>query len=333
MPIPYERPPLNIERYTIDGTGVFVLTEDQRKAVALEMTIEMVLLEEPVRYLNFRYPEPQSFWGYVQLMHRDFVASTVQLEYRRQVLISEDRWPLEHYHQLRCMVSRWGDSVYRAVTEVQVGQGLAQEDAEVKILNNRSDLETNRLVPVIPVTSIWYELEPRYGGLLTIRSQGAATQCDDFAPIVIQAPPTAPAKGDSRPDAPGGGGQQPVTPPPPGRSSDPLSDSPAPPPDQPGGPPSPSPVPDAPAGYIMTVRIQDRRLFGSECRDGAIREEFANFVGSQGPGSVVNLPDSPGAYNFKIVDASGTPRLSLFSGSESEPCRSEILSIVQEPYY
>jgi len=331
--VAYIAPEEQKETYTLTGTGSHTLTEAQRSARSLTVLAEKVLLSPPPQYFNFIYPEPRSFWGYCQWVYRDYVSETLQLEYRRQVLLSSDWVEGERNRQLLCLIGISQELAYLRLLDLMGIGGVPQEDRAVLFENWKDETAIQFLNQVRPETALWYEVTPGYGLQVTIIWRPHWGACLPLEPPVFLPPPRGTSKDEQRP-APGGGGQQPVTPPPMGRRDDPLSDSPAPPPDSTDGPPSPQPgpPPPPPGNYFMTVRIQDRRYVGNVCTDRPIREDYTNFNQGNGPGTVENRPEQPGTYNWVVVDRNGVVVKGLISGPTSDPCISEIASVSQFQY-
>jgi hypothetical protein len=249
--VAYVTPVEEKETYTLTGTGSHTLTEAQRSARSLTVLAEKVLLSPPPQYFNFIYPEPQSFWGYVQWVYRDYVNETRQLEYRRQVLLASDWVEGERNRQLLCLIGISQELAYLRLLDLMGIGGVPQEDRAVSYENWKTETDVQFLNQVRPETALWYEVTPGYGLQITIIWRPHWEACKPMEPPVFLPPPRGTTKDEQRPNN-GGGGQQPIEPPPPGRRDDPLSDSPAPPPDTTGGPPSP--VPGLPP-FTGTVRV------------------------------------------------------------------------------
>lgn len=237
----YVVPPEQKETYTLTGAGTFTLTESQRSARSLTVLSELVLLSPPPRYFNFIYPEPQSFWGYVSWMLRDYVLNTTQLEYRRQVLLVSDYVEGERNRQLLCLLGVSQELAYLRLLDLMGFSGVPAEDRAVLYENWKTETDVKFLAQVRPETALWYEIVPGFALQLTIIWIPHWEACKPGQVPVFLPPPRGTNKDEQRPSD-GGGGQQPVSPPPPGRTSDPLSDSPAPPPGNSTGPSSPVPV-------------------------------------------------------------------------------------------
>lgn len=256
MPITYQPPAEKIESFTVSGAGTYVLTEEQRSSRRLSILVELVRTEAgPPFYYDFRVPEPRTFWGNVQTVSRDYIRGTIPLQFRRHVIHEFDNHLVEQLHQLRCITTVFGFDITENLLQARQQLGLAQADAQVWYENLLTDVSNPTLRPVDPVTAIWYEILPLMFAQVTVIWQGYAVQCNDDGLIAFQSPPRATAKDEQRP-APGGGGFQPAVPLPDGRKTDPLSDSPAPPPDSPSGPPSPVPgLPPPPPPASVRVRV------------------------------------------------------------------------------
>jgi len=253
MPITYQPPAEKIETFTVSGTGTYVLTEEQRSSRRLSILVELVRAESgPPFYYDFRVPEPRTFWGNVQTVSRDYIRGTMPLQFRRHVIHEFDNHLVEQLHQLRCLVTALGLDITENLLQARRQLGLAQADAQVWYENLIDDIANPTLRPVEPITALWYEIMPLMFAQVTVIWQGYAVQCNDGGFIAFQPPPRATAKDEQRP-APSGGGSQPAIPLPDGRKTDPLSDSPAPPPTSPSGPPSPVPGPPPFTGRARVV--------------------------------------------------------------------------------
>jgi hypothetical protein len=210
------------------------------------VTIEKVKSNATHEYYNFRPPEPRGFWGYIQLVQRDFIAQEIQLEYRRHRLLSWDRAEIQYLIELRCLVKAIGklsicgmDAILALVAKPQATSPVDPVPTieeclpDWVIARDRFDQ-----IPREAITGIWYSFEPGFEGFITLTYQDYAKPCDAETGSQSQPQPAAnaPGAGESGPNSGGGGGQRPAPAPPPERSSDPLSDNPAPPADSPGGP-------------------------------------------------------------------------------------------------
>lgn len=249
---PVPSPPEQKESFALDGAGVLLLTEEQRQAKTLSISVEKVALGPRVEYYNFRTPEPQGFWGYIQLVRRDFVEETIQLEYRRQLIYSWHQPVLDPVEQLRCLVKDSTLLLFDNLTPLLLSAGgdaqqIGQDRANYLLRNGQP-----RLIPVAPVTGIYYEIEPDRAALVTLIWRGYSLPCEQPSPPQVQESPRSPGKDESGPGGNDGGGTRPVEPPPPDRSSDPDSDNAAPPP---GEPPTPTPEPEVPPPFTGWVRV------------------------------------------------------------------------------
>ncbi len=261
---PIQEPPEQKEAFTVDGTGTLLLTIEQRRARRLSVSIEKIKNTQLIPYYNFRIPEPSSFWGYLQLVQRDFVKETQILNFRRQTILSIDNAQLEPIEQLRCLIKDSTLLLFDNLTKIGIAQGLDPVPFGLDRANYLLSNGQPRLIPATPETAIYYEIDPGYLGLISIIWQDYASPCANPAGTQTLSSPRSPGGGESGNNGGGGGGTRPATPPPPNRSADPDSDSPAPPPDAPGGPPSPlpdAPPPLPPGTYIVTyVIVQCRAL-------------------------------------------------------------------------
>jgi hypothetical protein len=266
VPITYQPPTEKTESFTVSGTGTYTLTEEQRSSRRLSVLVELVRTEAgPPFYYDFRVPEPRTFWGNIQKVSRDYVRGTIPLQFRRHVIHEFDNHLVEQLHQLRCITTVFGFDITENVLAARRQLGLAPADSQVWYENLLADVSNPTLRPVDPVTAIWYEILPLMFAQITVIWQGYAVQCNDDGLIAFQPPPRGTARDEQRPDGGGGGGNQPAVPLPPGRRSDPLSDSPAPPPTGPSGPPSPAPAQpenlEPPrrvrVSYILPIRPSD----------------------------------------------------------------------------
>lgn len=255
------------EQFRLSGTGALTLTEAQRRAKSLTVVIEKVKQGSAPEYYNFRPPEPRSFWGYIQLVQRDFIVQETQLEYRRHRLIHWDRVDLQYLIELRCLIKALGALMICGFNTVlaETNDGIPVDPDEFgpnvddclpdwQIARDRSDQ-----IQEDSITAIWYSFEPGFSGYITLTMQDYAKPCDDGTGGGSQAQPeaNAPAAGESGPNSVDGGGQRPGSAPPVNRSSDPTADIPSPPTDVPGGPPSP-----VGGGARVRVRVQGQVING-----------------------------------------------------------------------
>lgn len=254
---PVQLPAPVSERFLVSGLGAITLTEAQRGARSLSVTIEKVRPTNPAgvgqvisSYFNQKWPEPQSHWGYFQLMRRDFVSSGGALSYRREVIFERDNWTAEILARLRCYLEKDHDfgavsteTILGSLAEPGLGGGTPNID-ELKAVWEAT-LES-QLFPTHPETAIWYQLADEWKAQVTLTHQPYATlNCG----IEAQALPPAkvPGAGES-----GSDGQREDIPVPPGRRTDPLADNPSPSPDSMGSPPIPEQVPPPPPGATST---------------------------------------------------------------------------------
>jgi hypothetical protein len=301
--VTYVAPAEQKETYTLTGTGTHTLTEAQRSARVLTVLAEKILLSPPPQYFNFIYPEPQSFWGYCQWVYRDYISETLQLEYRRQVLLSSDWVEGERNRQLLCLIGVSQELAYLRLLDLMGIGGVPQEDRAVLYENWKNETAIQFLNQVRPETALWYEVTPGYGLQVTIIWRPHWEACLPLDPPVFLPPPRGTSKDEQRP-APGGGGQQPVTPPPMGRRDDPLSDSPAPPPDSPSGPPGPSPViPPQPGNY--RVNYQNRICVLNSFTGVRSMQVTSSFAVGPGP-ATLEVNDSGGSRAFRIRFTNGS---------------------------
>lgn len=332
---PITPPPEKTESFLLDETGLYLFTNEQRRSRRLSIVVEKVALGPRVEYHNYSTPEPKAFWGYIQIVRRDSIVRTIPLEYRRQILYSWDAYELEPIEQLRCLVKDSTLLLFDTVVPLLLAAGgdaeqIGQDRANYILRNGQP-----RLIPEVPDTGIYYEIVNNRGARITLIWQDYLAPCENPAGKQFLQPPRATEKDESGPGGDGGGGTRPSEPPPEDRSSDPNSDNSAPPSDDDGEPPIPTPEEPGPEpiGYFMTVTVRRRQQFGPDCRDQGLQEVYANFVGAAGPGTVVNEPEFPGTVNWKIKDAAGNVRTSIFSGAIGDTCQDEIVSVVQEPYF
>lgn len=251
------------ESFLLEGTGVFLLTEEQRRSRRLSVVAEKIALGGRVEYHNYSTPEPKCFWGYVQWVQRDFVVRTVPLEYRRQVLYSWDSYELEPVEQLRCLVKDSTLLLFDNIATILLAGGadaeqIGQDRANFVLRNGQP-----RLVPTIPETGLYHEVIADRGLKITLIWQDYLAPCENPAGSQYLQPPRAPERGESGDGAGGGGGTRPVEPPPEDRTEDQGSDNSAPPADGAGPPPLPTPEEPPPppqrvrVTYILRTRPSD----------------------------------------------------------------------------
>jgi hypothetical protein len=327
-------PPAQSEKFTISGTGIYTLTQQQRNSRQLSFQVEKVKNSSRNFYFNFRIPEPSSFWGYMQTVSFDTVIDTFELQFRRQSIIRWDAYELEPIEQLRCLIKESTLLIFDTATNFYIANGADPVPLGQDRANYLLNVGQPRLIPTIPITGIYYEIDGNFLGQVTTIWQDYAAPCANPAGNQILPPPRGPGAGESGNNGGGGGGTRPTLPPPPNRTSDPDSDSPAPPPDSPDGPPSPTPAPTTPppGNYFMTVAVNDGGdAPGGGCRSNR-REVYYNFAANDGPGTVANLPTQPDTYNFIILDRFGNPKLGVISGPSNVPCPASIISVDQFQY-
>lgn len=236
---PIEYPSKGRQTFTIKGEGSFTLTEEQRGARSLLITVEKIKTGFIYDYFNFSTPEPNTHWGYLQLMARDFVIETQQLEYRRQVVKFWDNINLDPIEQLRCLVRKTARFMFELGLEISPIE--VPENATEVILWElfAESVEHPRIIPTQLMTSIWYKIDIGRSAFVTIDWQGYALTNCEFTGDRVAPSGEAPRKGESGPGSgAGGGGTRPKNGPPPGQNGDPSSDSPGPSPGI-GVPPSP----------------------------------------------------------------------------------------------
>lgn len=242
MSLTYNPPEEFKETYTCTGTGTITLTQEQRKARRISVLVEKIKLEPKIEYFNYRLPEPEAFWGYLQLVQRDYIEKTHQLQYRREVIVSRDDYPQEWYRQIMCYVSQTQFLAHNRLLDLMLRAGFTPAEVNQFAVAWVQETRFDTVLPILPTTAIWYEVEPGFAAQITVIWQDSAQYCGGDQTFKFLPPPRGTKADEQRPND-GGGGQQPVSPPPADRASDPLSDSPAPPPEAPGGPPSPTPGP------------------------------------------------------------------------------------------
>lgn len=327
---PVPSPPEQKESFALDGSGVLLLTDEQRQAKTLSISVEKVALEPRVEYFNFRTPEPQGFWGYLQLVRRDFIEETIQLEYRRQLIYSWHQPVLDPIEQLRCLVKDSTLLLFDSLTPLLLAAGgdaqqIGQDRANYLLRNGQP-----RLIPVAPVTGIYYEIEPDRAALVTLIWRGYSLPCEQPLPPQIQESPRAPGKDESGPGGNDGGGTRPVEPPPPERSSDPDSDNSAPPPGEP-----PIPTPDEPIGppprgaYRVTLDVEGWQSSSAPCVPVAGGPQRFVYEVNPGPALVEKTFPPAGGYVWKIFDADANFVANITGSSSRADCESEVTVVSQ----
>lgn len=261
---PLTFPPSTVERFLISGRGSLVLTEAQRGARALTITVEKVRPAPAVgtpaqipAYFNNRYPEPQGHWGYLQLLRRDWVESERQLQYRRELVYSGDFWEAEQLAQVSCHLQRLSKVMFAGFSRVM--DLCAAPNLPAILLTGMDDVRTEYELktksvptPLHPLTSLWYSIEYGWRAQVTIsHTSYLPLDCGlDYQP---SPPPPVPPKGGSQGSA--DEGERNAPPPPAGRITDPLSDLPSPPSGQTsGGPAVPQQSPPLPTSGNTEVR-------------------------------------------------------------------------------
>ena len=252
-----------IERFTISTTGNLTLTEPQRTAYSFSVFVEKVKFSSRQEYYNFRVPEPETFWGYIQLVNRDFIQQTIQLEYRRQEIINVSNVEFVALQELRCLLGahrKYNRRYFQALL-AQAVEGddtpPSTEDITQAEIDMDSAENTAPPIPTLSTTGIWYEFPPGFGAQITTVRIDYPSICRNANENQPAPPAPAPSAGQSGGDSSGGGGDRSAPPPPIGRRSDPLSDSPAPPPDSPSGPPT-----AVPGQARVSVRITGSAING-----------------------------------------------------------------------
>jgi hypothetical protein len=326
-------PPEQIESYTLDGTGVFLLSTPQRLARRLTVIVEKVKASPVVAYYNFRVPEPQGFWGYLQIVRRDFIESTIQLEYRRQVILSVDNFTLEPIEQIRCLIKESTLFLFDNLTPLLLAAGgdatAIGEDRAEYILNTSQP----RLIPATPATGIYYEIAPGWLAQITLIWQDYAQPCGNPAGNQVIPPPRAPGKDESGDNGSGGGGTRPSTPPPPDRSADPDSDNPAPPPDTGDGPDSPEPEePPPPNGpYQVTLETISFTSGSAPCIEVPGPRPTTTLIVDPGPATVQKIPTPGGGYTWQVFDFNGVSVTTILGSSFTSDCDSIVQITSQIP--
>jgi len=306
---PVVPPQENTESFLLEGAGVFMLTPEQRRARRLSVVVEKVATAPRVEYLNLTTPEPKGFWGYLQLVQRDFITDTIALNYRRQVVITRDNPELEPIEQLRCLVKTSTLTVFDLVATAFLAAGGDAEEIGQRRAEYLLAVGQPRFIPTLPETGIYYEIENDRAARVTVIWQGYLEPCENPGGVQYLQPPRAPEKDESSPDGANGGGTRPTDPPPPERSTDPDSDNAAPPPGEPEIP-TPGEPPSGPV--IYTVNYENR-----VCNFGG-GQYFMQVTGgsTQGPGpaTIVAVPQGTGR-EWRIVFTDGTFITTLSSGS------------------
>jgi len=333
---PIVPPQENTESYLFDETGVFLFTTQQRQSRRFSIVVEKVALGQRVDYYNFSTPEPKSFWGYIQIVRRDSIVKTIPLEYRRQILYSWDSYELEPMEQLRCLIKDSTLLLFDNLAKLLLAGGadaeeLGQDRANYLLRNGQP-----RLVPTIPDTGFYYEIEPQMGARITLIWQDYLTPCENPAGKQFLQSPRATEKDESGPGGNDGGGTRPTDPPPADRSSDPDSDNAAPPPGMPAVP-TPTPPPPPPGNFRMRLTYRTRTQNSSGQCVQLLQSTSTYFLtANSGPGSAGTriVTGANGAQRREII---GLDRNGNYVGtSVSEPvigtpCPAEIVGVENIP--
>lgn len=341
-------PPFQVEKFIVSGVGAFALTVAQRAGASLNVSAEKLRLSPSVSYYNFRKPEPSSWWGWMQSVSRDFVIQDFELQYRRQLLLADERNYYRAIDELRCLIiaaeRHTTDEVKFYATDSEADPiELAAELAE-KVVNEIYSAEQwddfiaansePTEIPLRVVDGFYYEIDEPYAALVTIRWQDFGAACLVIPPPLITPAPSSPSQGDSRPGGGGGGGTQPAAPVPPGRGSIPNSDSSGPPPLSPAGPPSPNtgPVGPLPVGpYRVTVEILAYQTGTAPCVEVAGVRPTPVYDVDPGPATVQKDAGASGGFTWKLYDNLGVPVASITGSSFSSDCDTEV-TIVNQVY-
>jgi len=306
---PIVPPQEKTESFLFDETGVFLFTQEQRSSRRFSIVAEKVALAPRVEYYNYSTPEPKSFWGYIQIVRRDSIVRTIPLEYRRQVIYSWDSYELEPMEQLRCLIKDSTLLLFDNLVPLLISGGadaeqVGQDRAEYLIRNGQP-----RLIPTIPDTGFYYEIQSGRGAKITLIWQDYLTPCENPGGKQFLQSPRATEKDESGPGGNDGGGTRPVVPPPDDRSSDPDSDNAAPPP---GTPEVPTPDEPPSGPVIYTVNYENR-----VCNFGG-GQYFMQVTGgsTQGPGPAAVVVVTQGtSREWRVVFTDGTFITTLSSGS------------------
>jgi hypothetical protein len=332
---PVTLPPEQTETFTLTGTGVLLLTLEQRTSRRLSITVEKVFVGPLLSYYNFRIPEPATFWGYLQTVNRDSIIETFELKYRRESIIRWDTYELEPIEQLRCLIKESTLLLFDTATNFYISQGADGAALGQDRANYLLNVNQPRLIPSNPITGIYYEIEGNHLCQITLIWQDYAEPCVNPAGKQNLPSPRSPGGGESGSNSSGGGGTRPAIPPPGNRSSDPDSDSPAPPPDSPSGPPSPSPGPGGPlpiGPYRVTVEVVAFQSGSAPCVEIAGPRPTLVYDVDPGP-ATVNKDLQPGGqgYVWRLVDNNGA-RIANISGSSIFNDCDSIVNITSQVY-
>lgn len=328
---PVQLPPPISERYLIGGTGAITLTEAQRGARSLSMVIEKVRPVNPNgegqvthAYFNQKWPEPQSHWGYFQMMRRDFVAAGGPLTYRREVIFERDNWTAEILARLRCYLEKDHDystfafeSILGALGEDVLGGGTPNIDGAKAAWEASLEFQ---LFPTHPETALWYELADGWRAQITITHQPyAVMNCG------IEAQPLPPAKvpGSGESGDPGVRQDRPI---PPGRRTDPLSDNISPPSNSVTGPPVPEATPPLPReGRVrVTVGVFSRTTVINGSVTTCLNDEALNFNiifdTNDGPVTMRTTLNAQGGRRIEAIGLSGAVVRQITNEPTALPC-------------
>jgi hypothetical protein len=274
-----------------------MLTPEQRRARRQSVVVEKVATAPRVEYLNLTTPEPKGFWGYLQLVQRDFVAETIPLNYRRQVVITKDNPELEPIEQLRCLIKTSTLTVFDLVAAAFLAAGGDAEEIGQQRALYLLAVGQPRFVPTLPETGIYYEIENDRAAKITVIWQGYLEPCENPGGYQYLQPPRAPEKDESSPDGANGGGTRPTDPPPPERSADPDSDNAVPPEGEPPIPtPEPEPQPTGNYRMLLTYRLFNANTSG-ECIPGVTQTSTYFLTNNNGPGSAGYRTEGPPGLN------------------------------------
>jgi len=331
---PISYPPKGRQQFAINGEGSFSLTDEQRRARSLLVTVEKVKTGFVYDYYNFSTPEPNTHWGYLQLMTRDFVIETRQLEYRRQVVCFWDNLDLDPIEQLRCLVRKVARFAFNLGLEIQPGE---QPDNAIEVTQAaefNADTDDPRIIPTALITSIWYKIDTGRSAFVTIDWQGYAYNDCQFPPPSPAEGGAAPARGESGPGSGGGtgggGGTRTNSGPPSSQVGDPSSDSSGP---STGNSVPPSPgetepfVPPPRGKYRVTTRIQLPNSSSAPCTEGQI---FTNEdVVDPGPALLEKVSEAEGGYGWKLYDADANLLRNVAGSSARAECEIVVTIVSQ----
>jgi hypothetical protein len=316
--------------YLVSGTGVLLLTQDQRRARRLSVVTEKVALAPRVEYLNLRTPEPNGFWGYIQIVQRDFIQETIQLEYRRQVLLTRDNPELEPIEQLRCLIKDSTLTLFDLIGAAFLAAGGDAEEIGQQRAQYLLRVGQTRLIPTAPETGLYYEIEPDRAARITLIWQGYLEPCDNPGGIQYLQPPRAPEKGESGGGGDGGGGTRPNEPPPEDLSSDPGSDNSTPPDGEPDIPTVDEPFVPPPRGaYRVTINVVNFQGGSAPCVPVAGGPLQFVYDVNPGPALVQKTFPSGGGYVWQIFDADANFVSNIVGSSARADCEAEATVVSQ----